>query len=216
MGFSEGLIKSTGSKAVSDSKWSGWPLNSWFQRGIHLLETAQILPWSVPRRRDAFAGIVYRAEGFVYKAHQQHNYSSAFPLERALSAPDMINYIHTPFIDTNPLISLPLPPCQDNQRLWTAKLYPLPKVMGAPSLLLGISYVPAHHKLSFYSLFCTPIVCFGSSLHIQTLPDKGDYVYKISRGYLLLCLHLMEIKTPCSAHLHNDSLALSPDRKLWV
>lgn len=128
----------------------------------------------------------------------------------------MINYIHTPFIDTHPLISLPLPPCQDYQRLWTAKLYPLPKVTGATPLLLGISYVPAHHKLSFYSPFCTPVVCFGSSLHIQTFLDKGDYVYKISRGDLLLCLHLMEIKTPCSACLHNDSLALSPDRKLWV
>lgn len=88
--------------------------------------------------------------------------------------------------------------------------------MGAPSVFLGISYIPAHHKVSLYSLFCTPNVCFGSSLHIQTLLDKGDYVYKISRGDLLLCLHLMEIKIPCSAHLQNYSLALSPDRKLWV
>lgn len=128
----------------------------------------------------------------------------------------MINYTHAPFIDTNPWISLPLPPCQEYQRLWTANPYPLPKVTGAPSVLLGISYIPAHHKLSFYSLFCTPTVCFGSSLHIQTLLDKGDYVYKISRGDLLLCLHLMEIKISCSACLHNDSLALSSDRKLWV
>lgn len=213
-GFSEGLGKSAASKTVS--KWSGCPLSSWFQRSIHLLETAQILLWPVPRRRDAFAGIVYRAKGFVYNAHQQPNYSSAFPLERASSTPDMINYIHAPFTDTNPQISLPLPPCQDYQRLWIAKLYPLPKVTGAPSVLLGISYIPAHHKLSFYSLFCTPAVCFGSSLHIQTLLDKGDYVYEISRGDLLLCLHLMEIKIPCSAHLHNDSLGLSPDRKLQV
>lgn len=88
--------------------------------------------------------------------------------------------------------------------------------MGAPSVFLGISYIPAHHKLSFYSLFCSPNICFGSSLHILTLLGKGDYVYKIPRGDLLLCLHLMEIKIPCSAGLHNDSLALSPDRKLWV
>lgn len=149
-------------------------------------------------------------------AHQQPNYSSAFLLERASSTPDMINYTHAPFIDTNPRISLPLPPCQDYQRLWIAKVHPLPKVTGAPSVLLGISYIPAYHKLSFYSLFCTPTVCFGTSLNIQTLLDKGDYVYKISRGDLLLCLRLMEIKIPCSACLHNDSLALSSDRKLWV
>lgn len=61
------------------------------------------------------------------------------------------------------------------------KIYPLPKVMGEPSVLLGISYVTAHHKLPSYSLFYTPTVCFGSSLQTQTLLDRGDYVYKILR-----------------------------------
>ena len=68
--------------------------------------------------------------------------------------------------------------------------------MGAPSVLLGISYVPAHDKSPSYSLFCTPTVCFGSRLQTQTLLDRGDYVYKISRGDLLPCPHLMKIKNP--------------------
>lgn len=68
--------------------------------------------------------------------------------------------------------------------------------METPSILQSISHVPAHHKLSSYSLFCTPPVCFGSSLKTQTLLDRGGYVYKISRGDLLPCLHLMEIKNP--------------------
>lgn len=102
--------------------------------------------------------------------------------------------MHAPFIGTKPLISLPPPSLQE--RLWIVKLYPLPKVMGAPSVLLGISYVPAHHKLPSYSLFCTPTIYFGFSLQTQTLPDRGDYVYMISRGDLFPCLHLMEIKSP--------------------
>ena len=113
MGFSDGLRKSTGFKAFSDGKWSGW-LPSWFQKGIHQLagNTARIPPWSVPRRRDAFEGIAYRAEGFIYEAQQQPNYSSAFPLETASSASDKINYTHAPFIGTKP----PLPLLQEYQR----------------------------------------------------------------------------------------------------
>lgn len=147
-----------------------------------------------PRRRDAFEGTVYRAEGFVREAHQQPNYSSAFPLETASSASDDVNYIHTPFI----LADLPASPITPGlpERPWIVKLYPLPKVMVALSVLLGNSYVPPHHKLPSYGLFCTPTVCFGSSLQTQTLLDRGDYVYKIFRGDLLPCLHLMEIKTP--------------------
>lgn len=118
MGFSDELRKSTGFKAFSDGKRSGWLPSIWFQKGIHQPagNTAQIPPWSVPRRRDAFEGIVYGAEGFAYKAHQQPNYSSAFPLVTASSASDKINYIHAPFIGTKPLISLPLPLLQHYQR----------------------------------------------------------------------------------------------------
>lgn len=116
--FSNGPRKSTGFKACNDSKWSGWLPSIWFRKGIHQLagNTTQIPSWLAPRRSDAFEGTVYRAEGFVCEAHQQPNYSSAFPLETASSASEEVNYIHAPFISTNLLISLPLPSLQDYQR----------------------------------------------------------------------------------------------------
>lgn len=127
MVLSDSLRKSTDFKAFNYSKWSGWLPSIWFQRGIHQLagNTARIPPWSVPRRRDASKRTVYRAEWFVHKAHQQPNYSSAFPLETASSSSDTINYIRALFISTKPLIALSL-------RL-PEGLYPLPNARCPPT-----------------------------------------------------------------------------------
>lgn len=50
---------------------------------------------------------------------------------------------------------------------------------------VGCHAVPlAKCQMPSYSLFCTPTICFGSSLRTQTLLDRGGQVHQTSEGDL--------------------------------